>query len=244
MPYSKDWKESKMNIEYLPFDRILCDVTIGTIRSIQHYEKKEVIMKTNRVHNLIKEAASLKRRSVCTSNKCHENNLSLLVTISDTFKYMHLFVPPQSNIPEKIIKFHSGIGKRFNDVSGDGIKNGCHYEIKTSLHDKNGNCNIRQIRPDHDIDTYTVGYYNFKKDFACLMNIPARVIYDMVLSMPCLTHGTRSKYINKPLKTISDLKGCGWEFSITTNPYSREGTKKKMQWDILYRYNVSSWKHV
>lgn len=231
-------------MEFRPIDLLLCEVAMGMRLSIQHYEKEEVTVNTNRVRYLIRAADSAKRRSVSISNGCHANNLSLMPTIYDTFKYLHLFISPQSNIPEKTIKLRCGIGKRFNNVSGDGRKNGRHYEIKTSLHDKNGNCNIRQIRPDHDIDTYIVGYYNYTKDFACLMNIPARVIYEMVLSSPCLTHGTRSKYINKPLRTISDLKGCGWEFSITVNPYSRGGTKKKMQWDTLYRYNVSSWKHV
>ncbi len=61
------------------------------------------------------------------------------------------FTTPQSTEAEKIIRHDLKIDKPENNISGDGIKNGVKYEIKVSLHDKECNVNLRQIRPYHSV---------------------------------------------------------------------------------------------
>ena len=64
------------------------------------------------------------------------------------------FTSPQSTEAEKLIKLDLDLKDALDNISGDGIKKGVKYEIKTSLHDVKCKVNIRQIRPHHDIDFY------------------------------------------------------------------------------------------
>lgn len=159
-------------------------------------------------------------------------------SLTEKFILLRRAVNPQSTVPESVIMDDMNIGRPLDETSGDGHKNGINYELKFSLHTKNGGFNFVQIRPDHTIDYYLVGGYNlFEGEIgkAYICKVPADVIYRLIPEYGGYAHGTVSK-LGKI--TCDNIKGRNCEYALRPNPNAKEGTKPKRLWNELLKYEV------
>ena len=86
---------------------------------------------------------------------------------------------------------------KINEISGDGHKNNKNIEIKVSFGSKDGQFNIVQIRPDHNIDYYLfVGYNLFVEDLGktYVLYIPSEELY-VTSKYGGYSHGTKENLV-------------------------------------------------
>jgi len=146
------------------------------------------------------------------------------------------FINPQSTIMEQIIKRDLEIGKKTNETSGDGSKDGKNYEIKFSGHDKDSKFNWVQIRPHHNVDYYIlIGYNLYEGPMGTAYNfkIPAEDLYQLIIDYGGYAHGT-----NKELGAITKdnfAKGGNVEYALRINP-NHLGKKSTKLWGKLKNY--------
>lgn len=150
------------------------------------------------------------------------------------------YTSPQSTEAEKLIRNYLKIGKPVDNTSGDGMKNGLNYEIKVSVHDKNCNFNIRQIRPHHNIHYYILVALNLFEDEygkAYILKVPSKKLYELVARYGGYTHGTVDDNGDITLESILD-KSNFFEYSLTPMPNNNDGTKSKQLWLELLSFEV------
>jgi len=179
------------------------------------------------------ERVRLQTKSVDLENQLKQSNL-----LVEKFWYLRCAVNPQSTKTESVIMKDLDIEPPLDETSGDGQKNGINYELKFSIHTKNGGFNFVQIRPDHKIDYYLVGGYNlFEGEIgrAYICRVPADVIYDMLPEYGGYSHGTKTVHGEI---TRDNIKGRNCEYSLRPNPNANEGTKAKKLWNELMKYEV------
>mgnify|MGYP001284468041 FL=1 len=167
-----------------------------------------------------------------------QSQLKSATSLVEKFILLRRGVTPQSTVPEAMIMRDLKIGRPLNETSGDGHKNGINYELKFSLHTKDGGFNFVQIRPDHAVDYYLVGGYNlFEGEIgkAYIFKVPAEKIYGLLPEYGGYAHGT-VKELGKI--TCDNIKGRGCEFALRPNPNAPDGTKKKRLWNELLKYEV------
>ena len=167
-----------------------------------------------------------------------QSQLQSATSLVEKFILLRRGVTPQSTVPEAMIMRDLKIGRPLNETSGDGHKNGINYELKFSLHTKDGGFNFVQIRPDHAVDYYLVGGYNlFEGEIgkAYIFKVPAEKIYELLPEYGGYAHGT-VKELGKI--TCDNIKGRGCEFALRPNPNANEGTKPKKLWNELLKYEV------
>ena len=177
-------------------------------------------------------------RSKIKAKNMLEQQLKQTNTLTEKFILLRHAVNPQSTIPEAMIMKDLGIGTPINNTSGDGHKNGANYELKFSLHTKNGGFNFVQIRPDHTVDYYLMGGYNlFEGDIgrAYICKVPAEVVYELLPKYGGYAHGTVGK-LGKI--TCENIKGRNCEYALRPNPNAKKNTKAKKLWDIIMKYEI------
>jgi hypothetical protein len=177
-------------------------------------------------------------RAEIQAKKLLQAQLKLATTLTEKFILLRRAVNPQSTAPEAMIMNDLNIGPPVDKTSGDGHKNGANYELKFSLHTKDGSFNFVQIRPDHTVDFYLMGGYNlFEGDLgrAYICKIPAEVVYGLLPEYGGYAHGTVGK-LGKI--TCDNIKGRNCEYALRPNPNARENTKSKNLWDILSAYEI------
>ena len=177
-------------------------------------------------------------RSELQAKKLLQSHLQTATSLVEKFILLRRAVNPQSTVPEAMIMSDLKIGRPLNETSGDGHKNGKNYELKFSLHTKDGGFNFVQIRPDHTVDYYLVGGYNlFEGEIgkAYICKVPAEKIYELLPEYGGYAHGTISK-LGKI--TCDNIKGRGCEFALRPNANAADGTKKKRLWNELMKYEV------
>ena len=139
---------------------------------------------------------------------------------------------------EQFIKKQLKINNKINEISGDGNKNNKNIEIKVSLGSKDGQFNIVQIRPDHDIDYYLfVGYNLFDEDLgkAYVLYIPSEDLYKLLPKYGGYSHGTKRKLDEI---TPDNIKGRNCEYSLRANPNKKTSTKTRKLWNELKKYEI------
>ena len=139
---------------------------------------------------------------------------------------------------EKFIKNQLNIENKINEISGDGHKNNKNIEIKVSFGSKDGQFNIVQIRPDHNIDYYLfVGYNLFVEDLGktYVLYIPSEELYKLLPKYGGYSHGTKRKFSEI---TSENIKGRNCEYSLRANPNKRKSTKTRELWDELLKYEI------
>ena len=177
-------------------------------------------------------------RAEIQAKKLLQDQLKLANTLTEKFILLRRAVNPQSTAPESMIMKDLGIGPPVDRTSGDGHKNGVNYELKFSLHTKNGGFNFVQIRPDHTIDFYLMGGYNlFEGDIgnAYICKVPAKVVYGLLPEYGGYAHGTVGK-LGKI--TCENIKGRNCEYALRPNPNAKENTKSKKLWNVLMKYKI------
>ena len=139
---------------------------------------------------------------------------------------------------EQFIKKHLNIQDKINEISGDGHKNNKNIEIKVSLGSKDGQFNIVQIRPDHNIDYYLfVGYNLFDEELGktYVLYIPSEELYKLLPKYGGYSHGTKRKLDEI---TSDNIKGRNCEYSLRPNPNKRQTTKTRKLWNELLKYEI------
>lgn len=148
-----------------------------------------------------------------------------------------MYLTPQSTEMETICRNDLRIDKPETKTSGDGYKNGIHYEIKISLHAKNSKINFVQIRPDHQVEFYILIAYNMYENCtigkAYIFKIPSDVLYKLIVDYGGYAHGTRSK-LGKI--TYESMIGRGCEYALRCNPNAQNGNC--VIWKHLLKYEV------
>ena len=148
------------------------------------------------------------------------------------------YLSPQSTLIQTIIKNDLDIGKKINNISGNGCKNDINYVIKVSLHSKECQLNIVQIRPDHNIDYYIIVYYNMCYDDnigkGFIFKIPSDKLYKLVVKYGGYAHGCREKLGRI---TKDNIKGRNCEYALRCNPNNMKDKNKKI-WNKLLHYEV------
>ena len=158
-------------------------------------------------------------------------------TLIEKFIFARKYLKPQSTDIEKIIREDMKIDKPINETSGDGVKNGKNYEIKVSLHAKHSKLNLVQIRPDHNIDYYLIGYYNLQINEigqAYFFKIPSINFNDLVIKYGCYAHGSK-KVLGKITK--DNYKGRNCEYALRCNP-NKKSKKNQTIWNELLKYEI------
>lgn len=158
-------------------------------------------------------------------------------TLTEKFILARQYLKPQSTDIESIIREDMKIKKPINQISGDGVKNGKNYEIKVSLHSKKSKLNLVQIRPDHCIDYYLIGYYNLlikEVGQAYFFKIPSKDFYDLVIKYGCYAHGSK-KVLGEI--TESNYKGRNCEYALRCNP-NVKSPKNQIIWNELLKYEI------
>jgi hypothetical protein len=151
------------------------------------------------------------------------------------------YATPQSNEVEKLIKHDLEIDKPLDNYSGDGVKNGETFEVKTTIHNNSGLVCIRQIRPHHQINHYIILTYNLHESndgVARLFKIPAKKMYELVVQYGGYTHGTIKKNGDITKKSVTN-KNNTHEYSLTPNPGSPPNTKSNKLWREFLKYVVT-----
>jgi hypothetical protein len=177
-------------------------------------------------------------RQELQANNLLDTQLQQANSLVEKFILLRRAVNPQSTVPESVIMKDLNIEPPLDETSGDGHKNGLNYELKFSLHTKNGGFNFVQIRPDHKIDYYLVGGYNlFEGELgrAYICRVPADVIYGMIPEYGGYAHGTKA-VLGKI--TCNNIKGRNCEYALRPNPNANEGTKAKKLWNEFVKYEV------
>lgn len=152
------------------------------------------------------------------------------------------FTGPQSIEAEKIIKNDLKLEGALDNFSGDGIKGGVKYEIKVSIHDKEGNINIRQIRPHHKIDFYIIVGFNLFKGASGevhIFKIPVEIIYKLIPEFGTYTHGTIDKNGKITDESIDSNKKNSYEYSLTPKPNASINSKAYRLWQKFLKYEVT-----
>lgn len=154
--------------------------------------------------------------------------------------YVREYLKPQSTIFQKIIMNDLKIHQPVDEISGDGCKNGIHYEIKTSIHSKGSKINFVQIRPDHHIDYYILISYNLydmSSQFgkAYIFKIPSSFLYELIIKYGGYAHGTRKKLGEI---SIHNIKGNNYEYAIRCDPNKKNGKNYDI-WKELLKFEVN-----
>ena len=148
------------------------------------------------------------------------------------------YLSPQSTELEAICKQDLKISEPLNETSGDGRKNGIHYEIKTSVHANKSRINFVQIRPDHDIHYYIFIAYNMYTDDEVgkgyIFKIPANDVYDLVTRFGGYAHGT--KRILGEI-AIDNMTGRNCEYYLRCDPNAKKGKSYDL-WQEFMKYEV------
>ena len=147
-----------------------------------------------------------------------------------------------SCILEDYIKMILNIGKRIDNISGDGCSrfSNKNIEIKVSLGDHNGRVHFVQLRPDHHIDFYVFLVYNMFEGelgkifwFIC----EPHDLYKLLPDYGGYAHGTITQ-LGKI--TLDNVYGRNCEYALRPHPNAKKQTKGGQLWDIFYKqFNVS-----
>lgn len=150
-------------------------------------------------------------------------------------------VPSGAVVVEQYIKKNLKIGKKENEVSGDGRKGDTNYEIKVSIHSKDGCVNIVQIRPHHDIDYYIVVTLNLFENggTAHCLKIPAKDMYELLPKYSGYAHGTIGKHGKITAENIEKNKKSQCEYALRPKPNSPKGTNGYKMWAEMSKYQVN-----
>lgn len=180
------------------------------------------------------------RAKIKAPNLGLSEKLNKATTLTEKFLILRDAVNAQSagKKVEAMIMKDLNIGPPLDKTSGDGNKNNINYEMKFSLHDKDGKFNFVQIRPDHKIDFYIVGGYNIwegeiGKAYIC--KVPSEELYKLIPEYGGYAHGTVEEYGEI---TCDNIKGRNCEFALRPNPNGKEGTKPKKLWNEIKKYEV------
>ena len=143
-----------------------------------------------------------------------------------------------SGIMETYIKGTLGIEPSKNNNSGDGFKNNKNIEIKVTLGAEDGQFNIVQIRPDHDVHLYLLVCYDMyegEKGQVYVILLTAAVMYELVLKYGGYAHGTVSK-----LGKITELNmfNRNLEYALRPNPRTNTTNKPYKLWCELLNHVI------
>lgn len=154
----------------------------------------------------------------------------------------HLTPSQWSCVLEEHVKHVLNIGKRTDNISGDGCSRSLKYniEIKVSLGDLRGNLHFVQLRPDHKIDFYVFLVYNLFEGelgknywFVC----KPHELYKLLPEYGGYAHGT-IKQLGKI--TVDNIFGRNCEYALRPHPNGKKQTKGGQLWDMfLKRFHVS-----
>jgi hypothetical protein len=149
-------------------------------------------------------------------------------------------VPSAAKTIEQYIKKNLGIKEPENKVSGDGKKGDNKYEIKVSIHSKDGSVNIVQIRPHHDVNYYIVITMNLfdRGGKAYCLKIPAKDMYDLLPEYGGYAHGTICEYGEITPESIEGNKDSQCEYALRPKPNATKGTKYHSLWKEMKKYRV------
>lgn len=153
---------------------------------------------------------------------------------------LRVFTSPQSTESERIIRRDLQISEPLDKTSGDGHKNGYNFEIKVSIHDKNSNVNLRQIRPHHCIDFYIVVSFNLyegQNGKANIFKIPSEKLYSWIPEYGGYTHGTIERNGEITIDSVSDVE-VDYEYSLTAKPNGTNSNKQFKLWQLFEKYEV------